>query len=94
MGSEMCIRDRFASAAFPLGAVRVSDFSDVTEHDKEVLPFDYTVYTSAACLESLRYYWTSHENLRVQFADLRDFAGVREPRLIGIGARPDFLRRT
>ena len=84
----------FASAAFPLGAVRVSDFSDVTEHDKEVLPFDYTVYTSAACLESLRYYWTSHENLRVQFADLRDFAGVREPRLIGIGARPDFLRRT
>lgn len=84
----------FASAAFPLGAVRVSDFSDVTEHDKEVLPFDYTVYTSAACLESLRYYWTSHENLRVQFADLRDFAGVRGPRLIGIGARPDFLRRT
>ena len=84
----------FASAAFPLGAVRVSDFSDVTEHDKEVLPFDYTVYTSAACLESLRYYWASHENLRVQFADMRDFAGERKPRLIGIGARPDFLRRT
>lgn len=96
-GEEECVARMFRlfeSAAFPLGAVRVSDFSDVTEHDKEVLPFDYTVYTSAACLESLRYYWTSYENMRVQFADMRDFAGAREPQLLDISARADFLRRT
>ena len=81
------------SAAFPLGAVRVSDFSDVTEHDEKVLPFDYTVYTAVACLESLRYYWTSHENLRVQFVQMRDFAALREPALLDISARADFCRR-
>ena len=83
----------FASAAFPLGAVRVSDFSDVTEHDENVLPFDYTVYTSVACLESLRYYWVSHENLRVQYADMPGFADARNPVLLDISARPDFFRR-
>ena len=84
----------FASAAFPLGAVRVNDFSDVTEHDKEVLPFDYTVYTSAACLESLRYYWTSYGNTRVQYADMLGFAGARGPQLLEISAGPDFCCRT
>ena len=83
-----------SSAAFPLGMVRVSDFSDVTEHDENVLPYDYTVYSSVACLETLRYYWTSYENLRVQFADLRDLAGERAIKRIEIGARADFCRRS
>lgn len=84
----------FQSAAFPLGAVRVSNFSDVTEQDKDVLPFDYTVYTGIACLESLRYYWTSYGNVRVQFTDLHDFSAERMPRLIEIGTAPDFCRKS
>ena len=84
----------FESAAFPLGAVRVSDFSDVTEHDSDVIPFDYTVYTSVACLESLRYYWTSRENLRVQYADMRDLCKVCEPICLPVSARADFVCRT
>ncbi len=36
------------SAAFPLGAVRVSEPGHVTERDEGVVPFDYTLYTGRA----------------------------------------------
>ena len=50
------------SAAFPLGAVRVSEPGHVTERDEGVVPFDYTLYTVVLCAQSLRCYWTSYEN--------------------------------
>lgn len=81
----------FQSAAFPLGMVRVSDQGHVTQFDKDPIPFDYTVYTSAMCAESLRYYWTTYENQRVQFVDLHHLLAQDRPRQFELGRNADFL---
>ncbi len=39
----------FQSAAFPLGIVRITEQGTVTEYDKDISPYDYTVYTSIMC---------------------------------------------
>ena len=84
----------FQSAAFPLGAVRVSSQSHVTELDREVLPFDYTGYTSIYCAESGRAYWTTYENQRVQVLNLAALQERREPLIIPLDKTPDFWDRT
>lgn len=69
------------SAAFPLGAVRL----------EEDPPWEYTLYTAAACARSRRFYWTTYHSQRVRYVDL--------PRLVERGvlarfpleAEPDFL---
>lgn len=58
------------NAAFPLGMVRVSDPGHITEKEKDIVPFDYTIYTSAMCAESLKFYWISYENQRIQCVDM------------------------
>lgn len=67
------------SAAFPLGAVRVSEPGHVTERDEGVVPFDYTLYTVVLCAQSLRCYWTSYENQRVQYLELERLLERSEP---------------
>lgn len=84
----------FRSAAFPLGMVKVSHQSHVTELDRTVVPFDYTVYTSIYCAESLKAYWTTYENWRVQCLELGALLNRREPLTISLGNEPDFLDRT
>lgn len=84
----------FQSAAFPLGMVRVSHQSPVTQLDKDVLPFDFTVYTSVYCAESARAYWTTYENQRVQYVDLFALGDRKEPFTIPLCPDPDFLDRT
>ena len=80
----------FQSAAFPLGLVRVSHKSHVTELDKDVVPYDYTVYTSIYCGESLRAYWTTYENQQIQFLDLAALTERKEPFSIPLGREPVF----
>lgn len=84
----------FQSAAFPLGAVRVSEPGEPTALDAGVLPFDYTIYTAVYCAESLRVYWTTYENQRVQCADLHVLLTRTEPVQFDFARRPDFLLRT
>ena len=79
------------SAAFPLGLVRVSHQSRATPLDRQVLPYDYTVYTAVCCAQSLRLYWTTYENQRVRFLDLGDLLERRAPFQLPLGDRPDFL---
>ena len=62
------------SAAFPLGAVRVGEQGVLTELDKNVVPFDYTVYSCVMCAESGRFYWITYENLTVRYVDLKQLA--------------------
>ncbi|WP_024615366.1 choloylglycine hydrolase family protein [Clostridium sp. Ade.TY] len=57
------------NVAMPLGIVRVSQPGDL-KHASGVVPFDYTVYTSMMCAESLKFYWVTYENQRVQCIDL------------------------
>ena len=54
------------SAAFPLGAVRVSHQSPVTQLDRDVLPYDFTVYSTVYCAESLGMYWTTYDNQTIR----------------------------
>ena len=84
----------FQSAAFPLGMVRVSQPGHITEQDSGVVPFDYTVYTSIMCAESLRYYWTTYENQRVQCIDLHHLSNRDQPVQFPLGREPDFLYLT
>ena len=60
----------FQSAAFPLGIVRITEQGTVTEYDKDISPYDYTVYTSIMCGESLRFYWTTYQNQQIQCVDM------------------------
>lgn len=84
----------FQSAAFPLGMIRVSQPGHITEQDSGVVPFDYTVYTSIMCAESLRYYWTTYENQRVQCIDLHHLSNRDQPVQFPLGREPDFLYLT
>ena len=81
------------SAAFPLGAVRVSEPGHVTERDEGVVPFDYTLYTVVLCAQSLRCYWTSYENQRVQYLELERLLERSEPVQFDFRREPDFLCR-
>ncbi|MGI6031360.1 MAG: linear amide C-N hydrolase [Eubacteriales bacterium] len=84
----------FESAAFPLGMVRVTHQGHVTQMDTDVQPFDYTVYTSLMCAESLRFYWTSYQNHRVQCVDLRNLMEKDTPVQFSMNREPDFLYHT
>ena len=81
----------FQSAAFPNGMVRVSQEGHLTEYDVEVIPYDYTIYTSVMCAESKRFYWTSYENQRVQYVDLEQLKSRTQPMQFELGREPDFL---
>lgn len=60
----------FQSASFPLGMVRITEQGAVTKYDKEISPYDYTIYTSIMCGESLRFYWTTYQNQQMQCVDM------------------------
>ena len=62
----------FQSVAFPLGMVKVTEQGHVTEYDKDIVPYDYTIYTATMCAESLRFYWTTYSNQRIQCVDMND----------------------
>ena len=78
------------SAAFPLGMVRVPQPESPGGLEGDVLPYDYTVYTAVACAESLRFYWTTYENQRIQFVDLSTLRHQTRPVQFELGRWPDF----
>lgn len=82
------------NAAFPLGMVRVSQQSHATQLDRQVVPYDYTVYTTVYCAESLRVYWTTYENQRLQFLELDRLLERDAPFQIPLDRTPDLLCRT
>ena len=78
------------SAAFPLGAVRVSQPGEATALDDGVVPYDYTVYTTVLCAESGRCYWTTYDDPRIRYAALEHLAGRREPVQFPLEQEPSF----
>ena len=81
------------SAAFPLGMVRVEQ-APAAAHDTDIRPFDYTVYSGVMCAESLRYYWTSYENQRIQCVSMQELQQGGIPRRFEPGRAPDILLRS
>lgn len=82
------------SVAFPLGMVRVTQPGHITKHDTGVVPYDYTIYTSSMCAESLRFYWVTYENQQVQCASLRDL--IQNPHVVQFSLKhtPNFYYLT
>ena len=79
------------NAAFPLGAVRVTDQGHITEYDKEVKPYDYTVYTSVMCPESLRFYWNTYEKPGIRYVDLNRMMKKKEIISISLDDGGEFI---
>ncbi|WP_195989058.1 choloylglycine hydrolase family protein [Clostridium sp. D53t1_180928_C8] len=80
----------FNNVAFPLGLVKVSETGDVTKYDRGVVPYDYTVYTSVMCSESLKFYWVTYENQRVQCVDLNKLLSNDDFIQFDMGRKVDF----
>ena len=79
------------SVSFPLGAVRVSHQSPVTELDTYTVPYDYTVYSSVCCAQSRRFYWTTYENQRIRYLELEPLLERPIPLQFPLDQAPDFL---
>lgn len=62
------------SVAFPLGMVEVADQECIT---RGLPPYDYTVYTSIMCSESLKYYWNTYEDMKLRSLSLDDLKSER-----------------
>lgn len=71
-------------AAFPFGAVRL----------EEEPPWEYTLYSAAACARSRRFYWTTYENQQVRYVDLPCLVERGVPARFLLDERPGFRRVT
>lgn len=72
-----------------LGMVRVSEPGDL-KHASGVVQFDYIVYTSMMCAESLKFYWVTYENQTVQCVDLNDLLSKNDYAQFDIGRLTEF----
>lgn len=77
------------NVSMPLGIVRVSEAGDL-KYATGVVPFDYTVYTSMMCAESLRFYFVTYENQRVQCVDLNDLLEKNDFVQFDLSRKPAF----
>lgn len=84
----------FQSVAFPLGMVKVGEAGEAAARDAGVIPYDYTVYTAVMCAESLRFYWNSYRNQRVQYVDLHALMPQKQFLQLDFDLREDFRERT
>ena len=66
------------SVSFPMGAVRVSQPGEPVALEENVLPWDYTIYTSVMCAQSLRFYWSTYSNPAIRYVDLRQLEGEKK----------------
>lgn len=82
------------SASFPLGMVRVSDPGHITEKEKDIVPFDYTIYTSIMCAESLKFYWITYENQRTQCVDMNTLLDAKDYVQFPLKRKTDFAYLT
>lgn len=80
----------FNNVAYPLGLVKVSNPGHLTQYDKGVVPYDYTVYSCVMCSESLKFYWVTYENQRVQCVDLNHLLAGNDYVQFDLGRVPDF----
>ena len=76
------------SAAFPLGAVELTGPGEITPPTTGAwCPYDYTVYSSVLCAESMRFYWLTYRNSRVRYVELSRLLKGRPPPPVRAGGR-------
>lgn len=74
----------FQNIAFPLGMVKVGDTGNLTEHDANVTDYDYTLYTSVMCSESLRFYWMTYDSLNLKSIGFDELKGETQIKQFGL----------
>ena len=79
------------SAAFPLGMVRVSQPGEATELDRNIQPWDYTIYTVAACAQTGRFCWTTYDNPAIRSVTLSELEAFDQPMQLPIWEETEFL---
>ena len=79
------------SAAFPMGMVRVSQPGETTELDENIVPWDYTVYTVAACAQTGRFCWTTYENPAIRSVTLSELAVYDRPVQLPLWEETEFF---
>ena len=69
------------NVAYPMGMVKKAPghLGNILPMDQGVTPYEYTVYSAAACAESLRYYWISYQNSKVHYIDLAKLKDCSTP---------------
>ncbi len=63
---------------------------EITPHDRGVVPYDYTVYSSVLCAESMRFYWLTYRNSRVRYVELSRLLKGDRPLQFALGEEPEF----
>lgn len=72
------------NVAMPLGMIKVADGDDPSAYDE-------TIYSSAMCAESKKFYWRSYENSRIHCVDLNLELDNSDIKLIPLENKaPDF----
>ena len=80
----------FNNVAVPLGLVELSEKNNTIVYDECLERYEYTIYTAVMCAESLRFYWVTYENQRVQCIDLNDLLDVDDYVEYDLNREPDF----
>lgn len=80
----------FNNVAVPLGLVELVGKNNIIEYGECLERYEYTIYTAVMCAESLRFYWVTYENQRVQCVDLNDLLDVNNYVEYDLNRTPDF----
>ena len=80
----------FNNVAVPLGLVELSEKNNTIVYDECLERYEYTIYTAVMCAESLKFYWVTYENQRVQCIDLNDLLDVDDYVEYDLNRMPDF----
>lgn len=82
------------NVAFPLGMVEEPEPGPVSAVENQVLPYDYTIYSTVMCAQSLRFYWMTYENTQVQYVDLKELMEKDEVVQFEWGMEGEFVKRS
>lgn len=78
------------NVAFPLGLVEVTNEADHTMLDKDILPYDYTIYTVIFALESQKLFYYTYCNTSISYISLSDFVKENDIVEIELEFEPQF----
>lgn len=78
------------NVAFPLGLVEVTNEKDHTAFDKDILPYDYTIYTIIFALESKKLYYYTYSNLAISTISLAELENSTKIQEFELDFNPSF----
>lgn len=78
--------------SFPAGFVKVGNIGEIAEGEEQIVDYDYTVYTSVMCAESLNFYWTTYENPKIRCINMKELWEISAVRLFPFRTDVEFQK--